>query len=145
MPSTTVFTRIFGSGYNTDDFTNACVTRVSLALLSGGMKNVTNRIMITEKTHEYYGRFIESGAAKLKDYLVKSWGQPDILIKFPVAEDQVKNELNGKKAVYIMIPKFPSQFGGNSGHATLWTGKRVIGAHYYIGENTHAIYFWELT
>lgn len=144
LPAPAVFTSIFGAGYDVNTYSNACGTRVSLALLSAGMTRVgTRKIMISEKAHTHYGSFIEPGAAKLKDFLVSKWGKPENKISAPVTFDKVDKALNGKKGVYIMIPKSPSIFGA-SGHASLWTGTRVIGDHDYISDNTDAVYFWEL-
>ncbi len=42
-----------------------------------------------------------------------------------------------------MMPTSPRDICA-SGHATLWTRKRVIGDHDYISSNTDAVYFWEL-
>ncbi|EHG7581554.1 MULTISPECIES: T6SS effector amidase Tae4 family protein [Citrobacter] len=144
LSAETVFTDVFGVGYDTTIYSNACGTRVSLALLAGGMKRVGIRnIMVSVKTHPCYGKYIEPGAAKLRDFLENKWGSPENIIKSPVTFNKVKIELNGKKGIYIMIPKSPRVFGA-SGHATLWTGKRVIGDNHYISENTFAVYFWEL-
>jgi len=99
--------------------------------------------MISEKTHAHYGKYIEPGADKLKVFLESKWGKPESKISSPVTFDKVDKLLNGKKGIYIMIPKSPRDFGA-SGHATLWTGKRVIGDHDYISGNTDAVYFWEL-
>lgn len=144
LPADTVFTSVFGAGYNKATYSNACGTRVSLALLAGGMKNVGYRKDITIKvtSHTYYGRVIEPGAARLKEFLQKKWGDPEE-VKAPVTFDKVDKKLQGRTGIYIMIPKKPSVFGA-SGHATLWTGARVIGDHDYISDNTHAVYFWEL-
>lgn len=98
---------------------------------------------IREKTHKYYGHFIEPRAALLKDFLVATWGKPEVTIKFPTTLQTVENALNGKKGIYIMILKYPAIFEA-TGHATLWTGNGVIGDHHYINDNTHTVYFWEL-
>ncbi|MTH48877.1 T6SS effector amidase Tae4 family protein [Intestinirhabdus alba] len=144
LRATEVFTSIFGYGYDTTIYTNACGTRVSLALLSAGMNRVGSRkIMISEVTHPHYGKFIEPGAARLKEFLVAKWGNPEKSIASPADIESVARVLDGKKGIYIMIPKLPGVFGA-SGHATLWTGKRVMGDHHYISDNTHAVYFWEL-
>ncbi len=144
LPASTIFTAVFGPNYDLDTYSNACGTRVSLALLAGGMPRIGSRnIKITVKTHVYYDKSIEPGAAKLKEFLENKWGKPEQTIKAPVTLNDVSIKLKDKKGIYIMIPKSPQLFGA-SGHATLWTGKRVIGDHYYISDNTFAIYFWEL-
>jgi hypothetical protein len=144
LPAPVVFSSIFGANYDTNIYSNACGTRVSLSLLSSGMTRVGIRnIMISEKRHKHYGKYIEPGADKLKVFLESKWGRSEIKISSPVTFDKVDNQLNGKKGIYIMIPKSPRDFGA-SGHATLWTGKRVIGDHDYISSNTDAVYFWEL-
>lgn len=139
-----VFSSIFSASYDSSIYSNACGTRVSLSLLSAGIARVgTRKIMISEKTHIHYGKYIEPGADKLKVFLESKWGKPDIKVSSPVTFVKVDKQLNGKKGIYIMIPKSPRDFGA-SGHATLWTGKRVIGDHDYISSNTDAVYFWEL-
>jgi hypothetical protein len=146
LPADSVFSEIFGPSYDRNEYANACGTRVSLALLSGKINRVGVRdIKITVETHEHYGKFIEPGAARLKEFLEKPriWGPADENIESGVTLDKVKIKLNGKTGVYIMIPKSPKLFGA-SGHASLWTGNRVIGDHHYISANTHGIYFWEL-
>ncbi|WP_145523072.1 T6SS effector amidase Tae4 family protein [Yersinia rohdei] len=144
LSAETIFTEVFGSTYDRAIYSNACGTRVSLALLAGGMQRVGGReIGITVKTHAFYGKYIEPGAAKLKEFLEIKWKKPEYIIKQPKILDDVSIKLNGKKGIYIMIPKIPKKFGA-SGHATLWTGNRVIGDHHYISDNTFAVYLWEL-
>ncbi|HCM1919164.1 TPA: hypothetical protein N3A33_005248 [Salmonella enterica subsp. salamae serovar 28:r:e,n,z15] len=140
-----VFTGVFGADYDKSTYFNACGTRVSLALLAGGMRQVGNRgVKITNKSNKFYGKQIEPGAGKLKDILENKWGGADIVINFPTDISDVRKKLSGKKGVYIMIPKSPRVFNA-SGHATLWTGYNVINAqHHYVSEYTAAIYFWEL-
>ncbi|CNI19209.1 Uncharacterised protein [Yersinia thracica] len=139
-----IFTGVFGSTYDRIMYSNACGTRVSLALLAGGMQRVGSRkIDITVKTHAFHGKYIEPGAAKLKEFLEIKWKQPEHIIKQPKTLADVSVKLKGKKGIYIMIPKSPQKFGA-SGHATLWTGNRVIGDHHYISDNTFAVYLWEL-
>ncbi|WP_380177456.1 T6SS effector amidase Tae4 family protein [Kalamiella sp. sgz302252] len=139
-----VFISIFGPEYDKVTFVNACGTRVSLALLSAGFKRVGKRkIMITEKSHKHYGKYIEPGAARLKDFLISIWGRPEHKILYPGSIDKVNAALKGKKGIYIMIPKSPAAFNA-TGHATLWTGKGAIGNNHYITEKTAEIYLWEL-
>ncbi|POP40381.1 hypothetical protein CHU32_27720 [Superficieibacter electus] len=143
--NTEVFTQVFGVDYDPVTYHNACGTRTSLALLAGGMGGVGERgIKITNKSNIYYGKTIEPGAGNLKTFLEKKWGKADEIIKFPKTVDDVSKRLNNKKGIYIMIPTRPSDFGGATGHATLWTGNRVMGDNYCIDEHTYAIYFWEL-
>lgn len=140
----TVFTNVFGASYDKTIYFNACGTRVSLALLAGGVRQVGNRgIKITNKNHKFYGKQIEPGAEKLKSILEGKWGKADIVVNFPTNLSDVSSKLDGKKGIYIMIPKSPRDFHA-SGHATSWTGNRVMADHYYIAEYTAAIYFWEL-
>lgn len=140
----TVFTDVFGANYDKAIYYNACGTRVSLALLAGGMRQVGNRgIKITNKNNKFHGQQIEPGAEKLKSILEGKWGKADIVVNYPTNLSDVSSKLDGKKGIYIMIPKSPRDFNA-SGHATLWTGNRVIADHYYIADYTSAIYFWEL-
>lgn len=144
LPANEVFTGIFGSGYDQTIYSNACGTRVSMALLTGGMPRVgARKIAISVEQHKFLGKYIEPGAAKLKEFLESKWGSPEQTIKTPVTLSNVEIKLKNKKGIYIMIPKDPNLFGA-SGHATLWTGHRVIGDHHFISSNTHAVYFWEL-
>lgn len=139
-----VFTSVFGPDYDKTTYFNACGTRLSLALLSGGVKQVGSRgIKIKNKNNTFYGKQIEPGAGRLKDILEKKWGKADIVVRYPTKLSDVSEKLDKKKGVYIMIPKSAHEFGA-SGHATLWTGKRVMSDHYYISELTAAVYFWEL-
>ncbi|TLI94341.1 T6SS effector amidase Tae4 family protein [Escherichia sp. E4385] len=145
LPMTDLFTSIFGADYDTTQFNNGCATRVSLGLLSGGLKRVGERdIVISEKSHIHYGKSIEPGAARLKDFLIKIWGSADYVIKYPLSFDDVSSVLNDKKGVYIMVYKRPADHGGATGHATLWTGNRAIGGNDHADSSAFAIYFWEL-
>lgn len=38
LPASQVFVSVFGSGYDTKTFTNACATRLSLGLLNAGIQ-----------------------------------------------------------------------------------------------------------
>ncbi|MBL1255197.1 hypothetical protein JK365_22400 [Salmonella enterica subsp. enterica serovar Ceyco] len=138
------FTSVFGPDYDKDTYFNACGTRLSLALLAGGVKQVGSRgIKITNKENTFYGKQIEPGAGRLKDTLEKKWGKADIVVKYPTELSDVSAKLDEKKGVYIMIPKSVRDFGA-TGHATLWTGNRVMSDHYYISDMTAEVYFWEL-
>lgn len=139
-----VFTAIFGKDYDKNTFSNACATRVSLGLLNGGVKLSRVAYNITNPTHRFINKGIETSAKNLKDTLSKNthWGETDVIICKPTSLQEVANIIGKRNGVYFII----GGFGGSvSGHTTLWIEKfgNVIGGHHYISSGG-SIYFWEL-
>jgi hypothetical protein len=141
LPSEDVFTSILGADYDTEIFNNACATRVSLGLLNAAITLPKDFIVQVGK---FKGKgFIASAASLKKNLSLPAYfGTADIIIKNPASAIEVRNKINNKNGIYIILGGFS---GGISGHSTLWIGsqKDVIGGHNYIS-NSREIHFWEL-
>lgn len=140
MPTRDVFSSILGSIDDPVKFDNACATRVSLGLLNSGVE-VKKDFLV--QIGQFKGKGFIASAQGLKEWLSNSliFGKPDIVIQNPSNLTEVKNKINSKNGIYIVLGGFHNV----SGHATLWLGnkKDVIGGHNYVS-NSGIIYFWEL-
>lgn len=140
LPAPDVFTSIFGPDYDSNVFTNACATRVSLGLINGGM-SLKKEFLISQGT--FKGKYFIASAINLKNWLSLSsvWGTADEIIEKPTDLSAVAATVNGRNGVYIMA----GGFSGATGHATLWIGANndVVGGHNYVGIGGD-VYFWEL-
>lgn len=159
LPAEKVFENVFGTNYDKKTFGDACGTRVSLALITGGV-NVKNDFRITNrKFHLYGGGFIAS-AIGLKNWLSRDdvFGKADIIIqekykgqpfdksKPDITLKEVQNKIGSKNGIYIMLPKSGYfSTSATTGHATLWVGRNrnaISGKNHAIGAKE--IHFWEL-
>jgi len=140
LPASEVFKSIFGDSYNRSIYTNACATRVSIALLKAGV-TIDEGIKVTHG--DLKGKRVILGAAALKDWLMKKWGKADYWISRPQSLFDLQTNFNDKRGIYIMIPYLPRDFGA-TGHCTLWKGENTIGGHHYAGSYAYAAYVWEL-
>jgi len=152
-----VFISVLGEKYDTKTFNNACATRVSIALIKANMR-VKKDFLVQVGKHAGQG-FIAS-AKGLQEWLSQEnvWNTADVTVDktdkdtFPGKTNLeiIREKLNGKKGVYIILGGFQK---GITGHATLWTGTDVIGGKDDdVEDNTYSshidngatVYFWEL-
>ncbi len=144
MDTQSVFELVFGVDYDKSIFTNACATRVSMALNEAGVP-VRKDFIGQEGT--YKGKGIIASAANLRKWLTSYFGQADVIIENPTDFNQVSTQINGRKGIYIMHPKAGAFSSSSiSGHATLWVGgtyNNAVGGHNYIAQ-AKSIYFWAL-
>ena len=132
------------SMYNKGNISNACALRVSRALNYSGI-NIPAISGQTKQGADGKNYFLL--ASQLKNWLVKTLGQPDI---HKTAAEGAPNGTNfynlligiNNRGIYIMKPISESNFGA-SGHATLWAGLDCIGQHNYFGAASD-IYIWTL-
>jgi len=159
LPTEEVFELIFGENYDKNMFTNACATRVSIALLGAGItigkkvKIVTiekkiEEVDTTKITLNYKNlkeKRVITGASTMHGWLVKEWGEPkgEFKITKPKSLEEILEKFRGKKGIYTMLPPTPKDFGGITGHCTLWTGKNAFGGNHYAKE-AYAVHLWEL-
>jgi hypothetical protein len=133
---------------------NGCATKVSLALDAAGQpvdppnsSNYGTTFKVTDG--EKKGKNVNVNAGKLKDELIRKWGQPDVKIGKVTSLEEVQNKIGpGRSGVYICAP---CGFGsGASGHATVWSwwknNNKGGPSDYstYPEENGGTIYFWQV-
>ncbi|MCW9718671.1 MULTISPECIES: T6SS effector amidase Tae4 family protein [unclassified Avibacterium] len=123
-----VFISIMGENYDRNIFINACATRLSLALLNGGMKPPRNYPIIKGK---FAGKGVIVSAAKMIEWLKKQFGSPEVFIRYPESLQEIQNAIGNRKGIYGMIAKDPKWA---SGHVTLWHKNNAIGGHNYFLE-----------
>ncbi len=138
LPASDVFTSVLGSGYDSTKFDDACATRVSIALLAGGI-NVRKSFLV--QVGKYKGKGFIARANGLKEWLIKIWGTANVYVKGPTTLSDVKSKIGSKNGVYIIV----GAIGSSTGHATLWLGAQgdAIGNKNYIDRGGD-VYFWEL-
>jgi Type VI secretion system (T6SS), amidase effector protein 4 len=151
LPEEALFISVFGPGYDRNIFSNGCATRLSIALLHGGMR-VNPEFPINESTHRFNKQLITVSATNMINWLNQVWGKADVVI---TAIDRlhantlsdVAIKIGNRNGVYAMRPFNPSNRGIDpfdaSGHVTIWVGNNVFGGHHYI-DRAREIYFWEL-
>jgi hypothetical protein len=134
-----VFVSIFGENYDRRIFTNACATRVSIAL---NKANYAVRKDFLISHGELRGKGIISSAIQLKNWLAEPsrFGEPDVKILSPSSLTDVQAAIGPKKGIYILEAK---NYQWASGHATLWHDGNAIGKHNYF-DYAKEIFFWEL-
>jgi hypothetical protein len=141
MPASDLFSILLGINYDSDIFSNACATRVSLGLINAG--NEVRKDFVIQQG-KYKGKGFIASAINLKNWLSlpSVFGEADEILEAPDNLTNVASTLCQRNGIYIIIGGFG---GGVSGHATLWIGKNmnVIGEHNYI-DPARTIYFWEL-
>jgi hypothetical protein len=131
---------------------NSCATRVSLALVNAGIKNLTPGFTTYSEAayKEFKSKRIITSAVNFITWLTKNWGQPEI--KFKTDQNTglqgLKNKIGARKGVFLFKALNTREFGA-SGHITLWDGLNVItGSSYtnvaYADEYQGEVYFWEL-
>ena len=162
LPATDVFTMVFGSAYEVATqelvldkgtskelripLTNACATRVSIALTAANI-SVSKNFIGKEGIMKDKGLIVK--ASKMKTFLETTFGKADIHLKaepaYSYTLDKLKTEIGAKNGFYVLIAADPASFGA-SGHASLWVGanKDVIGGHNYA-TNMGEVFFWELS
>lgn len=138
-PAVSIFKKNFGENYDRQVFTNACATRVSIALLGANIK-VKGDFVIQKG--EYKGKGIITSAIKLLEWLSSDsvFGKADIVINSPSSFNDVYSKLKEKKGIYILES---NNYRWASGHATLWYNGNAIGKHNYW-KHAKSIHFWEL-
>jgi hypothetical protein len=155
MESHDVFEYLFGPNYS-PTYINACAARVSIALLKANMTigqrieiiNVVDRKTVlpantTEITHgTLRGKRVILGASTMYGWLKRIWGNPEYGVTQPQTTERIRNQFEGKTGIYIMLPSSPRNFGGATGHCTLWTGEGVIGSDH--AASAFQVYLWEL-
>jgi len=143
MPADKVFKSIFGENYNNNIYTNACATRISIALLKSNVTiDKVEGVPLTEITHgELKGKKVILAADGMESWLEKKWGNSEFKIIKPGSIDKIRAEFSGKKGIYVMHPISQEEFGA-TGHCTLWIGDKVIGDHY--AEKAYYVRLWEL-
>jgi hypothetical protein len=152
-PADDVFKEILGDNYDTNTFSNACATRVSLGFLEA---NFSVRKDFLIQKGKFKGKGFIASAVGMKNWLLSTnaFKAPDVKIdtnKSPYLNKQglitlgdLQSEIGNKNGVYIIIP-YSGCFSSASGHVTLWVGSEndVIGGHNYAG-CIGQMYFWEL-
>jgi hypothetical protein len=133
---------------------NGCATKVSLALNSAGFtidppspSNAGTTFKVTDGDKK--GQSVNVNAAKLKNELIKKWGQPDVQINGVQSLEQVQKKIGrGRSGVYMCAP---CGFGSSaSGHATIWSwwknGNKggPLDNTTYPEDNGGNIYFWQV-
>lgn len=136
LPALFVFKSIFGDNYDKDIFSNACATRISIALLKSG---ISVRHDYTIKVGDLKGKGIITSAAKLNKWLTTQFGKADIIIS-PKSFNELSIGIGNKKGIYSLLS---NNYKWASGHATLWYNGNAIGKHDYY-EHAKEIHFWEL-
>lgn len=125
LPSPQVYSLVGGNVYslylsNPAKYNNACALRVSRALLYSGV-TIPNKPGYTFKggDNKYY--FLSS--AHLNTFMTKTFGTGTIISpnSFNSNYSNFRTVLGTQKAIYIMRPNYPGQFGA-MGHATLYDG-----------------------
>lgn len=139
QPAYEVFESIFGEGYDNSLFSNACATRVSIAL---NHAKVPVKADFKIQIGNYKGKGIITSAAKLKNWLSlpEVLGKADIIIKNPQSFDELSSVLGAKKGLYILES---DNYNWATGHATLWYDGHALGNHDYYS-HAKEIHFWEL-
>ena len=126
------------------DFYNSCAAKVSLAITAaGGTLPASFRVT----NGQFKGKGIVTSAKRLKDKLIKLWGNPDVKIDKVTSLEEVQQKIGpGRSGVFICAP-CGSGFGA-TGHATIWSwwknglkGGPLDGTT-YPEENGGTIYFW---
>jgi len=118
---------------------NACAVRVSRALLYSGV----NIPYIQDHTFlGADGKYYFLSAAKLYNWLRKTFGQPNLSLSQSQGGPRGVNFpslLAGHKGIYLMQPNYPAQFKA-SGHSSLYTGNSCI-THNCDGTSNNGCYF----
>lgn len=159
LPANEVFEKVLGANYDKKTFGDACGTRVSLALTTGGI-SVRKDFRINNKNFHLYGGGFIASAIGLKNWLSSDdvFGKADIIItekykgqpfdknKPDITLKEVQDKIGYKNGIYIIIPK-SGYFSSSAitGHATLWVGRNrdaISGKNHAIGAKE--IHFWEL-
>ncbi len=125
------------------EFVNGCATKVSLAITSaGGTLPPSFRV----QNGPFKGKGIVTSAKRLKDKLIKLWGNPDVKIDNVTSLEEVQQEIGpGRSGVFICTP---CGFEGATGHATIWSWWKnnlkggPLDDSTYPEENGGTIYFW---
>lgn len=134
-----MFESVFGRGYDTQTFRNACAACVSLGLLNAG---IAVKREYSVQTGAFKGKGITTSAANMVNWLKTYFGTPDVTVENPISFDAVAEKIGSRKGIYAMLPKSAAQFGA-SGHVTLWHNRNAIGSNHYA-TLAKAVYFWEL-
>ena len=142
MSTEDIFKMVLGDNYDKSMFTNACATRVSIALNKAGI-DVRKDFII--QVGDLKGKGFIASALSLRKWLTSQFGTADEIIKNPKNFNQVSKEIDGRQGIYIMHPKAEAFSNSSiSGHATLWVGGAInnaIGNHNHINQ-AKSIYFW---
>lgn len=128
------------------NFVNGCATKVSLALQAAGQK-IDPGFKTTSGKQK--GTTIQTSAEKLKNQLVAKWGNPEVLFKGSITEDELQKKFGINTGVLICAP---CGFGSATGHATIWSkhlgknkkGGTVDGTNYHIDNPDAKIYLWKV-
>lgn len=139
QPAGEVFESILGENYNQEIFTNACATRVSIAL---NHAKVTVRQDFRISHGPYKGGGIIASATNLKKWLSSSniFGEADVIIRNPQSFNELATAIGTKRGIYVMES---NDFNWATGHATLWYDGHALGHHDYYSHGKE-ICFWEL-
>lgn len=139
LPANDVFLSVLGEDYDRSVFSNACATRISIALNHSGL-NVKKDFMIGQGP--LMGKGMIASALNLKNWLSSSQvlGEPDVVIKKPQSLEELRSAIGTKKGIYVLES---DDYNWASGHATLWYDGHAIGNHDYYS-HAKEIYFWEL-
>lgn len=138
-PAVEVFSELFGEDYNKKLFSNACATRLSIALIGAGM-NVKTEFIITHGSLK--GKGITTSAKNILTWISSSniFGKADIIITNLVSFNSISSKIGTKKGIYIIES---NNYKWASGHVTLWYNGHAIGYHDYW-EHAKEVHFWEL-
>ncbi|NCI50891.1 hypothetical protein GWC95_13210 [Sediminibacterium roseum] len=130
--------------FNQGNISNACALRVSRALNYAGIiiPAIPGQTRTGSDSKNYFLL-----ASHLKNWLVKTFGPPDI---HKTSADGAPNGTNFQnqligtqnRGIYIMKPTSATNFGA-SGHATLWGGMDCIGQHNYFAAASD-VFIWKL-
>lgn len=141
-----IFPKILPKTYekNPESFSNACATRMSLALNNVGIKPTTQ--YKTEKEFVWNGVKYQKGipltvrATSMKDYLTSKLGSPTFTMSND-DENEVKKKLAGRNAVFVItnVPGWSAT--GHVDIAASAGGKTRCGNFCHFGEGGK-IFFW---
>ncbi|MDO4908182.1 T6SS effector amidase Tae4 family protein [Neisseria sp.] len=139
LPASQVFASVFGSGYDTNTFSNACATRLSLGLLNAGIQP---RKEFPVKEGRFKGKSVTTSAVNMVNWLRSNFGTPDITVENPITKTAISAKIGNRKGIYAMLPKSTTEFNA-SGHVTLWHNNSAIGNNDFAAY-ARVVYFWEL-
>lgn len=138
-PAVELFSELFGKDYDRSLFSNACATRLSIALIGAGMSVKTEFVIAYGSLK---GKGITTSAKNILTWLSSSsvFGEADIIIKKPASFNVISSKIGEKKGIYIIDS---NNYKWASGHVTLWYDGHAIGHHDYW-EHAKEVHFWEL-
>ncbi|WP_336951658.1 T6SS effector amidase Tae4 family protein [Acinetobacter sp. AS167] len=150
MSTDELFIELFGPDYNRGVFNNSCATRVSVALLHAGVKDVGREYNV--QYGEFKSKGITVSAVNMRKLLQKKWNSPEVpsfKTEATTTLADLQREIGGRKGVFSFVSSDQRSFGA-SGHITIWDGTDVIHGtskypnQAYADGNLGTVCLWEL-